>query len=227
MSCRSKMPTIGRNTAGLAAAMALAAACGGCDGDASDDFMSTRPAEPTRGVYGTLLHEEVVGEQHTIEFFDVGFGVGLVREMMPAGQRSVLDNIDEGDRSLATYFRLVRPTAAVPANLLDADERALVTKAKLESPRCPESVRRYACGNPRAHRGRGPEHRAGAVGADHELQRRHVRRRVGGAMVQGQLLRVERCDVQRWNVHDQGLRHELELEDGRHRQRLHLEADGG
>jgi len=142
MSCRSKMPMMGRNTSRLAAAMVLAAAGGACDGDASDDWMSTRPTEPTRGVYGTLLHEEVVGEQHTIEFFDVGNGMGLVRELMPAGQRAVLDNIDEGNRSLATYFRLVRPTTAVPATLLDADERALLTKAKLD---------RLVAQNPSAH----------------------------------------------------------------------------
>lgn len=111
------------NRSFLVALVGLAGAqlVGGCDG--AEQSVPAGQSTAAQGIHGELLATVQVSPGHSVDFYDYGDGAVGAHEVVDIGDEILLDKI-KTKPTLAEIFSIVKPGAAVPRALLDAQTRA-------------------------------------------------------------------------------------------------------
>jgi hypothetical protein len=132
------MPS-GRNTFRFAKSVALAASLlgTGClEGADADAPEAIAPEAET----AKLVHELDEGDGHTLEFYDLGYGLLGVKEEMEPTDHAKLKTL-EGTTTLSQLYRSVRAAGPIPEAIVAADDHSARTAKRLEALRAASGVK--------------------------------------------------------------------------------------
>jgi hypothetical protein len=104
----------------------VALALGACEAAPADQTAAPPSgASHHQGIDGTLLYEKVLGPDHTVQFWDMGQGLNLIRESASIDGNPQLVTRGKEFESLAPLWtQLNAGDVNVPASILSADGRA-------------------------------------------------------------------------------------------------------